>query len=91
MVRVISIGEDGIETESRISEARAYLDTHGHANEGRSIDGKPADVILEEAGAFNADLIVMGAVGRSGITKLLLGDTASQLLAESPVSLFLRS
>ncbi|MCH2162076.1 MAG: universal stress protein, partial [Phycisphaerales bacterium] len=90
LVRVVSIGEDGLETEARIAEARSYLDSHGYANEGRSIEGNPSEAILEEAESFKADLIVMGAVGRSGIAKFLVGDTASTLLANSPVSLFIR-
>ena len=55
------------------------------------VEGDPAEQILAEAKSIDADLIVLGAVGRSGLAKLLMGDTASSILTDSTTSLFLRS
>ena len=54
------------------------------------MDGPPSTAILEDAIAMDADLVVMGAVGRRGLSRLLAGDTASSLLETSSVPLFLR-
>ncbi|WP_171493520.1 universal stress protein, partial [Acinetobacter ursingii] len=41
--------------------------------------------ILNIADEVNADLIIMGSHGRSGLKKLVLGSVAQKVLAESPV------
>jgi nucleotide-binding universal stress UspA family protein len=50
-------------------------------------EGHPADVIVEQAAAMRTGLIVMGTHGRSGLTRLVLGSVAEQVLrqARSPV------
>ncbi len=40
----------------------------------------PADAIAEVAGASRASLVVMGAISRSGIKRLLIGNTAERVL-----------
>ncbi|MCH2162514.1 MAG: universal stress protein, partial [Phycisphaerales bacterium] len=90
LVRVVSVGETGVEAAQHVDTARAYLEAHDYKTEGVVVEGNPAEQILAEAKSTDADLIVLGAVGRSGIAKFLVGDTASNILAESSVSLFLR-
>jgi nucleotide-binding universal stress UspA family protein len=47
-------------------------------------DGEPADVIIKLAQEQNADMIVMGAHGRSsGLTRLLMGSVASEVAEEA--------
>jgi nucleotide-binding universal stress UspA family protein len=41
--------------------------------------------IVDTAKAQNADLIVVGSHGRTGIARLMLGSIASKVVAESPV------
>jgi nucleotide-binding universal stress UspA family protein len=91
MVKVVSVGETEIEATRHVETARAYLEAHDYKTEGMVVEGDPAEQILAEAKSIDANLIVMGAVGRSGLAKLLMGDTASSILADSTVSLFLRS
>ena len=62
--------ESGVETQSEMFE---------------SIGGRAADVILQQAKAWPADLIVMGTHGRRGIRRLVLGSDAEQVLRSSPV------
>jgi nucleotide-binding universal stress UspA family protein len=49
--------------------------------------GNPADEILATAGAFDADLIVVGARGMGGMARLLLGSVSERVLrhARCPV------
>lgn len=49
--------------------------------------GSPAQEILAAALEKQADLIVMGATGKSGITRLLLGSTTRRVLRDLPCSL----
>ena len=49
------------------------------------LEGAPPDLILDHADQIGADLVVVGATGRSGFKRLILGGTAEQLLESSPV------
>jgi nucleotide-binding universal stress UspA family protein len=49
------------------------------------VDGKPVPVILERVASAPADLIVLGARGRTGAAGVLLGKVTEQLIRESPV------
>jgi nucleotide-binding universal stress UspA family protein len=43
-------------------------------------EGVPHEVILEEAASWNADLIVMGKLGRRGIGNILIGSVAERVI-----------
>lgn len=49
-----------------------------------SLAGKPASEIALYAKAAKADMIVLGTHGRKGLSRMLLGSTAEQLLREAP-------
>ncbi len=49
-----------------------------------SLKGKPGDVIVHFAEKKKADLIVMGTHGRSGLSKLLMGSIAQDVMQNSP-------
>lgn len=46
-------------------------------------EGVPPEQVLEVAERVGADLVVVGATGRSGFKRLVLGSTAEQLLESS--------
>ena len=48
-------------------------------------DRHPAEGIMEAATDIGADLIVIASHGRRGLSKMLLGSVASEVLARSPV------
>lgn len=48
-------------------------------------EGPPPDRILEAVDEIGADVVVVGATGRSGFKRLILGGTAERLLESSPV------
>ena len=50
---------------------------------------RPADLIVKEAKAWPADLIVLGTHGRKGLKRLALGSDAELVLRMSPVPLLL--
>ncbi|MGE3710867.1 MAG: universal stress protein, partial [Hyphomicrobiaceae bacterium] len=47
-------------------------------------EGRPQDVIKEQAARLNADLVAIGTHGRSGIANAMLGSVAEDLLADAP-------
>jgi len=55
----------------------------------RIVDGHPAEVIAEQAGALQADLVVLGTHGRGGLQRALLGSVARKVVsrADRPVLL----
>ena len=46
-------------------------------------DGKPSDLILEQADAHNAGIIVVGTHGRTGLKRVLLGSVAEDVVRRS--------
>jgi nucleotide-binding universal stress UspA family protein len=51
--------------------------------------GRVADVIVQEATQWPAELIVIGTHGRRGVGRLLLGSDAEQVLRSAPVPVLL--
>jgi universal stress protein E len=47
----------------------------------------PTDAIEEVAGAIGSDIVVMGAISRSGLKRLVLGETAEKLFDRLPCDL----
>ena len=52
--------------------------------EGFLVRGRPASAIVDEAGAMEADLIVIGSRGHGTIATMLLGSTASEVVDHAP-------
>ena len=46
-------------------------------------EGKPYEMILSASGQWEADLIVMGTHGRTGLSYILLGSVAEKVLRHS--------
>ncbi|WP_417686124.1 universal stress protein [Roseibium sp.] len=68
------------------------LARHGINVEARTAqsDGRlVSEVILDEAKALDADLVVMGAYGHSRVRETILGGTTSEMLENSKLPLFL--
>ena len=47
------------------------------------------EAVADEAGTWNADLVVIGSHGRRGVQRLLIGSGAEQVLRLSPVPVLL--
>lgn len=52
--------------------------------EHRVAEGDPAEMILRVAEEVHADLIVMGTHGRTGLSRLLMGSVAEQVMRKAP-------
>jgi nucleotide-binding universal stress UspA family protein len=52
--------------------------------EYRLLEGDPATVLVETAQETEADLMVMGTHGRSGLTRLVMGSVAEDVLRRAP-------
>ena len=48
------------------------------------VTGKPVDVIVKQATAMKADLIVLGTQGRTGIPRALIGSVAERVVRHAP-------
>jgi len=53
------------------------------------VAGRVSDLVLEEAAAWQADLIVIGTHGRRGVRRVLLGSDAEQVLRGAAVPVLL--
>ena len=53
------------------------------------VGGRVSDLIVDEAAAWSANLIVLGTHGRRGVRRLLLGSDAEQVLRTATVPVLL--
>ena len=61
----------------------------GFAVEKQAREGDPAQTILDVADEQNADLIVVGARGTTGLHRFMLGSVAAKLSHHAPTSLLM--
>lgn len=66
----------------------SQANTQGVATEFSQNSGNPGRAICELAKAWEADTVVMGRRGRSGLTELLLGSVSNYVLHHVPCSLY---
>lgn len=93
-VVLVTVAEDAPDEERHrepAGEVAAHLARHGVTVEVRSLPkwDIASDAILNEAGIIGADLIVVGAYGRSRIREWILGGVTRHLLTRSSVPLLL--
>ena len=90
-IHVVTVGTDHVEASRHADRAAEFLGFHGikAAVQVLATSEDPAAVILGEAKRFNADLVVVGAYGRSAVHEFFLGSVTRTLLKESPIPLFL--
>lgn len=75
-----------------LDAARAQVETAGGTAQVQLVDnlsGRICDVVIEEARRWKADLIVIGTHGRRGVSRLVLGSDAEQIVRASPVPVLL--
>lgn len=78
--------------ENLRADAREAVDAVARAAESAGVDcetavdeGPPPERLLAQVEESGADVVVLGATGRSGFKRLVLGSTTEQLLSQSPV------
>ncbi len=83
--------EDRLVSDRLRDDAAAYLLAHGFERVTTTgIENRnPAEAICELAQGDRADLVVSGAYAKTGLRKLVFGSSASRLLDQAKVPLFL--
>ena len=72
-----------------VEETAAALSKLQYSAKGDILMGAPALAILQEAEASGPDLILMGAHGRHGVTRFLLGSVSHAVLHRAPCPLLI--
>lgn len=75
-----------------LSQMQAIAREHGIEADGllrETVGGRAADLIVEAARSWPADLIVMGTHGRRGVQRLLMGSDAGVVVHLAPVPVLL--
>lgn len=70
--------------EAQVTEAGRRLLAAGVAVEGAVLRGRPATVLVDEAGALGADLVVAGSRGHGEIATLVLGSVSAEIVDHAP-------
>lgn len=89
-VALVTVGQD-LEPDQAEAMTRRFA-RHGQQLtilSHQADDASAPDIVLEEAAAFGADLLVAGLYGRPRLQQLLLGGMSHELLARSPVPLLM--
>ena len=79
---------EGAAAPARIAIARAAtaLRNAGLTVDDRPVEGNPARAIVDHAGRWGADLVVLGSRGLTRARRFLLGSVASYVAANAPCS-----
>jgi nucleotide-binding universal stress UspA family protein len=77
VVRIVAIDDGRTDTEIAVNEASTTLSAAGAELETVTRRGRPTNVIVEEIERTEPDLVVMGARGRGGFKRLVLGSTTA--------------
>lgn len=67
-----------------IEDVAGRLRAIGYEARGRAVLGTPADMILQEAGTLQSDVILMGSRGRKGVKRFVLGSVSHAVLHRMP-------
>jgi nucleotide-binding universal stress UspA family protein len=79
--------EDREEHVTSVLDVAAELAAeHDHPITTTSVEGDPAEAVVEYAAVADIDHIVVGSSGRDGISRLLLGSVAETVVRRSPVT-----
>jgi nucleotide-binding universal stress UspA family protein len=70
--------------EAAVTEAVRRLRATKAAVEGAVQRGRPATVLVDEAGTFGADLVVAGSRGHGEIATLVLGSVSAEIVDHAP-------
>jgi nucleotide-binding universal stress UspA family protein len=91
IIRLLGVVEDQAEQAIRraLDTLGAELQAIGVECETRLRRGQAAEQILNEAAAWQADLIVVGHPGKRGLTRFSLGGTTTRIVQSAPCSVLL--
>jgi nucleotide-binding universal stress UspA family protein len=73
------------EAQAAVDQVREAAEAAGIETTGEIREGTPYEEVLATVEAHDIDLVVMGTHGKQGLTRVLLGSTAEEVLRRSPV------
>ena len=74
------------EADQAVEQVIAHMLSENVAAEGVVMDGEPGDLIVALAQDKNADVIITGSHGRTGLERVLLGSTTERILNQAACS-----
>lgn len=79
-----------MESEEQLTAVRATLDEIGRELPADQVEkrmefGTPAEVLIEQAKALGADLLVLGSRGHGPMGRWLVGSTTDRVVHHSPI------
>lgn len=74
----------GSSLDARLADVAATLESPSVAVETRRLQGRPATVIVQQAEAFSAQLIVLGSRGLGRLRSMLLGSVSAEVVDHAP-------
>jgi nucleotide-binding universal stress UspA family protein len=77
-LRVVTAGTE--EADALLEPVHRLLHDHGVRWESARLDAEPADAVAEATRRWQADVLFMGAFGRSRVHDLLLGSRTDAIL-----------
>ena len=86
---IVHVGEEKPTTRIRLEEAIDQSNFHDHPPICIVQDGAPADVLINVAKQYDADLIIAGALAKEGLFKYYLGSVARSIARYAPCSVLL--
>ena len=89
LIPSVQLGMERKHMESETPRFEAFLkefDFHGITWNKVVREGAPAEVILQVVSELSADLVIMGSVGRTGLSRILLGSVAGKVARQLPCS-----
>jgi nucleotide-binding universal stress UspA family protein len=84
-----SMKRGGQQILDRAAKLAAARGTRPETELRENVTGRIADVLIDRAKRWRADLIVMGTHGRRGVNRLVLGSAAELVVRNSPVPVLL--
>jgi len=88
-VKVVSVGVSAAAAQAQADTAADYLRGQGLSAEAfGSVSDHPADVLLAEAAAMHARMLVIGAYENTGLRLLLRGSATRKLLSQATCPIF---
>jgi nucleotide-binding universal stress UspA family protein len=73
------------EEHAEIQALAKQLKDQGLQSDGLLIQGATSETLLEEIDRLNADMVIMGSHGKSGLFKAFVGSVSEQVLRDSRI------
>jgi hypothetical protein len=71
------------EMDGAVQRVTSLLTQDGATARGELVEGRPAQAIVDMARRKNADVIVIGTHGRSGLEKVLIGSVSERVIGQA--------